>query len=576
MATPPPAPTPSTPAITTYDETPYPSAPFAQTHPDKLSALGRLFGVDAPDPRRARVLELGCADGANLLPMAQHAPESRFLGLDASARQVAVAHAAIAATGLSNVEIRHQNILEFPADSGEFDYVIVHGIFSWVPEVVREKILSICRDHLTPNGIAYISYNAFPGWGMRMALRDMMLFHTRSLADPKAKVQQARALTAFLAESVPTANNPYGLLLKHELDRMKTHDDNYMRHDILEEVNQPFYFNQFMAQAGAAELQYLSETSLDQMLAGNFPAQVAQTLEKVGGDIVAKEQYMDFVRNRNFRQTLLCRRGLTLRRAIMPEMMKPFHFTSTFAKPDRSALNPAHGVPYGFKLRGNDRTVTTDHSLVKAAFDTLADFTLERITFPELLRLAREKSAPFTSPVQSAERAAEEEALLLRNLLQLYSHGAADIFDAPLAVARGVPPQPAATPLARYQALNSRLVTGRAHTPVRLEIVARYVLAACDGTRDLDGVVRSLVEAARAGKLRVAENDKPVEEEARLREVLMVHARTNLASLAAVGFFAAETTGAAAEVGTTITAVGAPAAGGAVTQGDLSAVPAGP
>jgi hypothetical protein len=233
-------------------------------------------------------------------------------------------------------------------------------------------------------------------------------------------------------------------------------------------------------------------------------------------------------------------------------------------------------VPYGFKLRGNDRTVTTDHSLVKAAFDTLADFTLERITFPELLRLAREKSAPFTSPVQSPERAAEEEALLMRNLLQLYSHGAVDIFAAPLAVARGVPPQPAATPLARYQALNSRLVTGRAHMPVRLEIVARYVLAACDGTRDLDGVVRSLVEAARAGKLRVAENDKPIEEEARLREVLTVHARANLASLAALGFFAAETAGAAAGVRTTITAVGAPLVGGPVMHGDLSAVPAGP
>src|SRR5690606_35431991 len=134
------------PAGSTYDETPYPSSAFPQTHPDKLCAMARLFGLEAQDPTTARVLELGCADGANLLPMAQHAPGARFLGLDASIKQVEGARAAITAAGLANVEVRHQDILEFPADEGKFDYIIVHGIFSWVPDPVRDKILAICRD----------------------------------------------------------------------------------------------------------------------------------------------------------------------------------------------------------------------------------------------------------------------------------------------------------------------------------------------------------------------------------------------------------------------------------------------
>jgi 2-polyprenyl-3-methyl-5-hydroxy-6-metoxy-1,4-benzoquinol methylase len=184
-----------------YDETPYVSTAFPQTHPDKLCAMARLFGLDAPAPARARVLELGCADGTNLLPMAQHAPGARFLGLDASAKQVESAQAAIAKCGLGNVEIRQQDLLEFAASEGKFDYIIAHGLFSWVPAKVREKVLSICRDHLSDNGVAFVSYNALPGWGMRTPLREMMLFHTQAISDPKAKVDKARALIAFLADA---------------------------------------------------------------------------------------------------------------------------------------------------------------------------------------------------------------------------------------------------------------------------------------------------------------------------------------------------------------------------------------
>src|SRR5690349_5278176 len=148
-----------------YDETPYVSIAFPETHPDKLCAMARLFGLEAPDPARARVLELGCGDGTNLLPMAQHAPDARFLGIDLSARHVASGQAAIIACGLSNAEIRQQDVLDFGASEGKFDYIIAHGIFSWVPDHVRSQLLAIFRDNLSENGVAFVSYNAFPGWG---------------------------------------------------------------------------------------------------------------------------------------------------------------------------------------------------------------------------------------------------------------------------------------------------------------------------------------------------------------------------------------------------------------------------
>ena len=72
--------------ITPYDAVPYESKSFPQTHPDRLATLGRLFGMNPAPVTHSRVLELGCAGGGNLIPMAFHLPENDFLGIDLSHR----------------------------------------------------------------------------------------------------------------------------------------------------------------------------------------------------------------------------------------------------------------------------------------------------------------------------------------------------------------------------------------------------------------------------------------------------------------------------------------------------------
>lgn len=73
---------------TSYDRVPYKSHPFRQSHPDRLAVIATLHGMSPPAIERARVLELGCASGGNLLPMADQFPEATFLGIDLSARQI--------------------------------------------------------------------------------------------------------------------------------------------------------------------------------------------------------------------------------------------------------------------------------------------------------------------------------------------------------------------------------------------------------------------------------------------------------------------------------------------------------
>ena len=83
--------------------------------------------------RRCRVLELGCASGGNLIPMAMDFPDSEFLGIDLSARQIEAGKVHLANLKPRNIELRAASIMDVDAGYGQFDYIICHGVFSWVP-----------------------------------------------------------------------------------------------------------------------------------------------------------------------------------------------------------------------------------------------------------------------------------------------------------------------------------------------------------------------------------------------------------------------------------------------------------
>jgi methyltransferase-like protein len=492
-----------------YDETPYVSIAFPETHPDKLCAMARLFGLEAPEPAHARVLELGCGDGTNLLPMAQHAPGARFLGIDLSARHVASAQAAIVACGLSNVEVRQQDVLDFGASEGKFDYIIAHGVYSWVPEPVRAQLLAICRDNLSESGVAFVSYNAFPGWGMRMALRDMLQFHTRAQPDTRAKIRQARALAAGLADALGADGGPYGLLLKQELLRLNGYRDDFLRHDLLGDVNQPFYFHEFIERAASASLQYLSGPILAQMLAINLPPRTQEALRKVGNDPIALEQYMDFVRNQSFRRTLLCHAGVTLNRTLAPDLLRRFYYTSLINKPDAGALDLRPGVVHEFTVRDNVASLRNDSPFSKAVLDSLAGLRVARLSYPELLEAARAKAAPHLTGEAHQRRAAHEEGALAQNLAQLYMRGVIDIFADRPQLSLSVTEKPAATPLARYQASRGASAINRAHRGVPLEGAERLLLSGCNGERDAAALVAFLTALPKEA-LALSEPGKPV------------------------------------------------------------------
>lgn len=479
-----------------YDEIPYPSFVFRESHPDRLASIAALFGMKSPALATASVLELGCASGANLVPIALGLPKARCVGIDLSSKQIEAAQRFAKDSGAKNVEFRTMDLKNVGADFGTFDYIICHGVFSWVPAELQSKILEICSKNLTAAGVAYVSYNTLPGWNMYRSIRDMMLYHTGQFAEPALKVQQARAFLNFAARAVSHQNSAYSLLLKTELLRLQREPDAYLLHDHLEAQNNPIYFHDFISQAEAQGLRYLGEAAFHSMAMHEFPRDVQETLRGLTDKIVSMEQYVDFLRNRTFRATLLCHKDIKLNRRIEPSAIKPFYFASAL-RAVNEASNPlgegeeSYRQADGTEIRTSDRTA-------KVVITCLAEVWPQRLPIDKLLQSARAKM----SRLKGAE---VSEQNYMEVLLQLIHQGVVEFNLLPPNFVTSVSSRPVVSTLARLQCSTGLDVTNQRHERVPLPDLYRQLGALCDGTRDKSALARSIEELLEKGTLKVRE-----------------------------------------------------------------------
>src|SRR2546423_1022358 len=121
-------------SLTAYDHVLYPSLAHVQTHPDRLATIAALFGMQTAPVEKCRVLELGCGDGTNLISMAYGLPNSEFVGIDAAGRAIAAGNEMIRDLSLHNVRLEQLDLVKFAAEGNPFEYIIAHGVYSWVPD----------------------------------------------------------------------------------------------------------------------------------------------------------------------------------------------------------------------------------------------------------------------------------------------------------------------------------------------------------------------------------------------------------------------------------------------------------
>lgn len=451
---------------TPYDRVLYATDAMAQTHPDRLATLAFLFGMAPAPPGRCRVLDLGCGDGSNLIPMAAALPKSRFMGVDLAHVPIQAAQEAVSALGLKNCAFHALDITALTRDFGEFDYIIAHGVYSWTPPAVRDALLRVCSENLAPQGVAYVSYNALPGCHMRAITRDMMLYHAQSAAGPRETVESALALVRFLLDAETSS-----AALREELEVVGARAPFALYHDDLAELNQPVYFHQFIAHAQRFGLAFLAEAQFSAMQEGAFPAGTVEKIREFArGDRLRVQQYIDFLKCRRFRQTLLCRQNVALTDPPAAGRVEALLASS----PATAASDEEFRAPGGASVR-------TNLPFVRAALLHLAARWPAAAAFDELV-----------------ERSGAERGALAEFLLRTYASGLVELHAAPWSLSAEPGERPRAFSVARWQAGRGcdRVATLR-HSVVEIkDPTARELIRLLDGTRDRAALLRDLRSVA--------------------------------------------------------------------------------
>jgi len=498
-----------------YDKFPYKSYPFPKSNPLHLRTLGTFFGMNPPEIKNAKVLEIGCAAGGNIIPLAVQYPDAHFLGIELSDVQASAGNDFIKKLDLTNISIKSCSITELDESLGQYDYIIAHGVYSWVTDDIREKILQICKENLSPSGIAYISYNTLPGWNTLSSIRDMALYHAKNFTLPEEQINQTKMLLNFISESIKGSETSYAKLMMESVEMLKNKPDYYIAHDFLEINNKAFYLSDFVDQVKSNNLQYLSDADISNMYLPNYSDAIAEKLGEIN-ELVRMEQYLDFTINRTFRCSLICHDDVPINREIAPGNMDKFYLmqivSSEKTEKDDDLSNST--IESGFYLGANQtNAVTSTDNVLKAmlySFQEAAGF----ISFDSLLALVASKL-----PKQESENL---KVKLETGLLNLFMRGTLKISTDPITVNTSSTALPKAWSYAANQCKFSdeSIVTNLYHQTVSLSLFETYMIRYIDGTRSKEEVIEKMLEHVKQGDLEANYGGKKLTDDEKIKNIL--------------------------------------------------------
>jgi SAM-dependent methyltransferase len=495
------------PAVNDYDRVAYPSMAHPQTFAEALAVKGFLRGLDVAPPNRGRVLELGCGDGFNLAAMAVARPGASYTGIDYSAEAIARGRRMVGELGLNQIRLETADIRaldQLEPRIGEFDYIVAHGVYSWVPADVREALLAAIGRLLAPQGVAFVSYLALPGAYLRELVRTMIRFHTRSEKDPHTQVRQSEALLRLIAKGTQEPNH-YTQWIAAELELIEQHSDEALYHDELSAVSAPLLFTEFLAHAARHGLQFLSEGEYLMPVSRALTEEARAQLRPLEADRVLLEQYLDFVEGRRFRQTLLCRRGLggKLETGRLDSLWVCCRAT---AAADSASLIDASPLEFhGLK----DAVLRATAPFEKAVLLELVARKGTAVAFPDLLATTRERMLGAGVALES-----DFESKVRLFLCRAGLPGLVEFSWGDLPYTLSVPARPYAHPLARWL-MRQDAPSVLSYTGRFVEVngaLGRHLLTLLDGTRDhaaLATEMRAFLAARHAAP-------RPGDEEAKL------------------------------------------------------------
>ena len=476
-----------------YDEVHYPGLSHELSHPGHMGAVAQVLGLNPASPEHCRVLEIGCAAGYNLIPMAETLPGSEFIGIDTSAGQIAEGRAIIDALALTNVELQCRDLADIGESDGKFDYIIAYGVYSWVPAHLRDRLIALIRANLADDGIAYLSYDTYPGWFQMRKMREMMLYHTRRIEGSIERVTAARELVAFLASASDERDGFHGSFIDAYARSMASREDGFLLHDELAPVNDPVYFYEFSEHLERHGLAYLAEADFPEVMAARLAPEAADGVQHMARTLVEREQYMDFLRDRGFRQSLLSHVATVGQRdlSIDADRYRRF-FVDSRATPVGEVEIASDSVAR-FEV-SKAVFLATNHPVSKAAMMVLDEVFPLPVAFDDLF--ARALGLVYGELEVGDAEIEQDRAALAGTLLRGFAQDLSLIslsISAPAFVAV-ISPRPEASSLARYRAgQGQRTVVNLAHRQIALDPLSASLLPLLDGRHSREELVEELI-----------------------------------------------------------------------------------
>ena len=385
---------------TIYKELGYKSYPFPFTTPAYLEAYGTLVGLKPPTAKTARVLELGATYGGNVISQAAHNPEATFVGIELSQDQVEKGNKIIGDAKLDNVSLVQGDILNFDESMGTFDYIIAHGFYSWISDEMKDKLLDIISNHLADNGIAYVSYNTYPGWHTMEEVRQLMLFANRGHDESthKEKVLRGKTVGSLVGAQILNYDNLKERNSKFlgALRSVMQKDDYYVGHDHLEPHNDPCYLYQFNDHLKTHNLAYVGDADLTLSMVRTYDESIADKLEQLAPNSQAdQEQYLDFMLDTTFRKSIICKASAA--KDISYAVSNPAEVNTI---PVRTAINN-----FTFQILFDEEALEMfENSLVKDTFQALIKDggTFNMIEALAILKAAHEAANAWDDELEPA------------------------------------------------------------------------------------------------------------------------------------------------------------------------------
>jgi len=243
----------------------YTSGFYGELSPLKLGLATLMKSIQPPDSgQEFTYCELACGQGFTTNILAATYPHAQFYANDFNPSHIATARDLAAKAGMKNILFFDDSFEEFlERDLPQFDFISLHGTYSWISAKNRQEIVNFIRRNLKVGGLVYISYNALPGWSAAMPMRALMLRHCQHSSEPiLTRIEQALNFTGELLEANASYfdQNP---ILKNRYERLKEQNRYYLAHEYFNQEWNSFYFDEVAKELEDAKLKYVGSAHIN-------------------------------------------------------------------------------------------------------------------------------------------------------------------------------------------------------------------------------------------------------------------------------------------------------------------------